>query len=91
VLERERGDVAKAAHHFEEALEIARSVDDPLLVAELLREWGELRLREGDRAGAIASLTEALAGFERLAATLDAEKTRARLAALSNIGPEETS
>ena len=90
VLERERGDRARAARHLEEALVIARSVDDPLLVAEVLRESGELRLRGGDRAGALADLTEALSGFERLAATLDAERTRARIAALAATGPEET-
>jgi hypothetical protein len=90
VLERERGDRPRAARHLDEALAIARSVDDPLLVAEVLRECGELRLRDGDRAGALADLTEALSGFERLAATLDAERTRARIAALAATGSEET-
>ena len=90
MLEGERGDRATAAGTFAEALGIARTVDDPLLVAEVLREAAELKLSEGDRAGAVTQLTEALNGFERLAATLGAEKTRARLAAINAPASEET-
>jgi hypothetical protein len=84
VLERERGAYREAARSLAEALSMARSVHDPLLVAEILREWGELRFREGDVPGATSDWTEALGGFERLAATLDAARMRARLEQLGS-------
>ena len=89
MLERDRKVYALAARWFGEALEIARSVHDPLLVAEVLREWGELRYREGDLPGAGDDWTEALNGFERLAATLDARRLRARLEQLEQIRARE--
>ena len=87
-LERERGCFAESARHLGEALTLARSVDDPLLVAEVLREWGDLRLREGDATGAVGDWTEALGGFEKLEAHLDAKAIRTRLASLA--GPDMT-
>jgi tetratricopeptide (TPR) repeat protein len=87
-LERQRGSFSEAARHLGEALTLARSVDDPLLVAEVLREWGDLRLTEGDVIGAVADWNEALGGFEKLAAHLDAKAMRARLATVA--GPDMT-
>jgi tetratricopeptide (TPR) repeat protein len=91
-LERDRGGFAEAARHLGEALTLARDVDDPLLVSEVLREWGDLRLREGDVVGAVGDWTEALSGFERLDAHLDAKAMRTRLASVAwpNMNRRET-
>ena len=55
----------------------------PLIVAEVLKERGELRARTGDVGGALEDWTGALEGFERLAATLDAERLRGRMAEMT--------
>jgi tetratricopeptide (TPR) repeat protein len=79
VMERERGMYDAAALYFSDALSVGRAAHDPLLVAEVRREWGELRFSQGDLIGAADDWTDALNGFERLAATLDANRMRARL------------
>jgi tetratricopeptide (TPR) repeat protein len=86
MMERERQMYDQARRYLGEALSIAQSVHDPLLVAEIRREWGEVRYVEGDLPGAADDFTEALNGFERLAATLDANRMRARLNQLEPSG-----
>jgi tetratricopeptide (TPR) repeat protein len=87
-LERERGCFAEAAVHLAEALDLARSVGDPLQIAEVLRESGDLHLSEGNLVAAVGAWGEALSGFERLEANLDAKAVRTRLASVA--GPDMT-
>jgi tetratricopeptide (TPR) repeat protein len=86
VLERERGGFARAARHLCAALELARSRHDPLLIAEVLRERGDLRLREGDVIGAVGDWSRALAGFEKLDAGPDVTAVRKRLGSVAALG-----
>lgn len=82
VLEREQGDLDAAAARFDDALTIARSVQDPLLVAETLRERGELLRRRRRPSEALADWDAARRGFEELHAALDADDVRARMEGL---------
>jgi len=82
VVERERLDHRLAGAHLNAALRIARDTSNPLLAAEVLRERGELRLRERQLAEAEADWEEARRGFRALGATLDADRLTARIDAL---------
>jgi tetratricopeptide (TPR) repeat protein len=83
ILERERGeDLRAAARYFDEALTIAHDAADPLLVAEVLRERGELRHRGGYFENALDDWEAARRGFRELHATLDADHLTARMEAL---------
>ena len=82
ILERERGRADMATRHLNDAHMIARTVGNPLLAAEVLRERGELLSREGNPVAAVNDWRQALHGFERLDATLDADDLRTRLAVL---------
>jgi tetratricopeptide (TPR) repeat protein len=84
VLEREQGRLEAAEEYLEQALEIGRLVDDPLLVAEVMRERGELRQREGRREDAARDWVAARDGFVALNALLDADHMRARIASLGH-------
>ena len=65
-------------------------MDDPLLVAESLRERGRLRALQGRGNDAERDWTEAWARFMALNATLDADKTTALLESLDE-GREDRS
>ena len=69
ILERERHDLAAASERLEGALEIGQRVEDPLLVAETLRERGQLRLTQDRRDLALSDWEEALEGFLALGST----------------------
>ena len=87
VLERERGNFAEATRRFREALDVATSVDDGLLIAEVQRERGEMHRRLDDVAAAASDWTEALKSFERVGASRDADVIRERLADLASRAP----
>ena len=82
VLERERGDLEAAKARLDEALAIARRVQDPLLVAEVLRERGEVLRRGRTPHEALPDWEAARRGFEELHAALDADEVRARTESL---------
>ncbi|MEQ8329886.1 MAG: tetratricopeptide repeat protein [Longimicrobiales bacterium] len=86
ILERERGRYGRSVAHFADALDIARQVADGLLTGEILRERGDLRLREGDPDGAAADWRSALHELESAGASRDAEGVRARLASIRGGG-----
>jgi G-protein signaling modulator 2 len=82
ILERERGDLDAAAARLDDALEIGRAVEDPLLVAEVLRERGELLRRWDLYDDALEAWEMARRGFRELHATLDADDLTARIESL---------
>jgi tetratricopeptide (TPR) repeat protein len=79
VLTREQGNLDESERHMQSALEIGLRVEDPLLVAEVFRERGELRRIQGRPEQAILDWGNARDGFRSLHATLDADQTTARI------------
>jgi len=71
-----------ASRRLEEALEIARAISDPLLVAETLAELGEVHVRQGHSSEAQECWEEARRGFRDLHARLDADRLTTRIEAL---------
>ena len=65
-LARRQGEYAAAASLFEEALAIARTLDDPLGVAQLAFETGHTALELADVARAQGAVEEAMAGARAL-------------------------
>ena len=84
VLERELGNLEDAAPHLNAAVDIGSTMDDPLLVAESLRERGRLRALQGRPDDAERDWVEAHARFSALHATLDADRTTALIESLDD-------
>lgn len=84
VLERELGALVEAEPHLDDAVDIGWTMDDPLLVAESLRERGRLRALQGRSDHAARDWAEARAGFVALNATLDADRTTALIESLDD-------
>jgi tetratricopeptide (TPR) repeat protein len=82
VLAREGERHGEADAHFAAALLIARDMGEPLLAAEVLRERGELRVRQGHLEDAQNDWEEARRGFRSMEATLDADRMTTRIDAL---------
>jgi tetratricopeptide (TPR) repeat protein len=82
ILERERSRFGASDAAFGESLALARDVEDPLLVAEVLRERGELRRRQERQDEALEDWETARRGFRELNATLDADGLTARIESL---------
>lgn len=89
-LERELGQLEEAEIHLQSALDIGWAMDDPLLVAESLRERGRLRVLQGRPEDAAQDWTEARARFASLNAALDADRTEALINTFSTDGKDRT-
>jgi tetratricopeptide (TPR) repeat protein len=70
------GQVARARAALESALGAANEYENTLLEAECQRAFAQLRLVERDMVGARKHVARALALYEQLGATSDAEETR---------------
>lgn len=81
------GDLARAERLYQEALGLARETRQADAEAHALEGSGECRLSRGGVEAGVADLQQALEIFDRLAMRLDADRIRARLAALTG-GPE---
>jgi len=81
-VEQARWDEANDA--FEESVSMARAMPHPHVEAQGLLEWGAMHLRRDDHARARQLLSEALAGFEKLGAALDASRARQTLSELDS-------
>jgi DNA-binding CsgD family transcriptional regulator len=79
LLRAARGDLEGAFASFEDALREHASTEEPFQHARTLLALGATQRRAKRRAAARATLEEALAAFERLAAPLWADKARADL------------
>lgn len=86
VLEREQGQAPTALRRFHEALSVAESVNDGLLVGEILFARGELHLRHGSDAQAADDWQKALVAFAAAGAARDAALVRRRLDDLGHVG-----
>ncbi len=83
VIARETGGLRKAIGLLEQALALASSSEDALLVAEILTEVGEAWRQKGDAARARAHWETALERFRDLDAVLDAARLEERLQELA--------
>lgn len=88
-LERHLGHLEEAEIHVQSALDIAWAMNDPLLVAESLRERGRLRVLQGRPEEAAKDWLEAKARFASLNAILDADRTDGLIKTLSPDGEDE--
>jgi tetratricopeptide (TPR) repeat protein len=86
VLERERGRTPQALQRFQEALGVAESIQDTLLVGEILFARAELHHLSASDAEAVEDLMSALSAFGTAGAERDAALVRRRLAALGQNG-----
>lgn len=86
VLEREQGQTHRALQRFHEALSVAESVNDGLLIGEILVARGELHLRHGSEAEAADDWQRALVAYTTAGAGRDVALVRRRLAALGRNG-----
>ena len=82
ILSRERHDFAAARRYLDDALWMAREGEDTLLVAEILKETGTTRQREGSPKEARAAWQAAAGLFRSLDAALDAAAVEEQIAAL---------
>jgi tetratricopeptide (TPR) repeat protein len=82
MLRREQSRWEEAEAAFEESLSRSRAMPYPYAEALALLEWGATQARRGKIAEARTLLTEALAGFDRLGAVLDASRARQLLTEL---------
>lgn len=83
---REGGRLGRAAELLGRSLRIASLVGDPRQIGEVLRDRGDLRLRQGDALGAAADWRLARQRFVEGGATGDARSMSARLASLPGRG-----
>lgn len=79
---RESGRLGRAAALLGRAVRIAHHGGDPLQIGEVLRDRGDLRLRQGDAHGAVADWRSARERFVEGNATGEIRAIDARLAAL---------
>jgi DNA-binding CsgD family transcriptional regulator len=79
-------DYARAGGYFEQALALAREIDDPTLLAESLENVGGWRLNTEQIDQAEQSLLEALAFFERAEDRAGVARTIDLLGTVSDIG-----
>jgi tetratricopeptide (TPR) repeat protein len=86
MLRAEQGRLDEAEAAFEESLSTSRPMPYPHAEDLALLEWGSMLLRQGDQTRARQLLSEALAGFERLGAALDASRARQTLSELDSRG-----
>jgi len=84
ILRAEQGRRDEANDAFEESLSISREMPHPYSEALALLEWGSMHVRQGNLTRARQLLTEALVGFERLGAALDASLARNTLSELES-------
>lgn len=82
VLAREGGRLGRAAALLGRSLRIANVVGDDRQIGEVLRDRGDLRLRQGDGAGAVADWRTARERFMAAGAVREARTIEARLRAL---------
>jgi DNA-binding CsgD family transcriptional regulator len=86
-----RSDLLEAFEKFQLSLEYHERANDPFQHARTLLALGRTQRRAKQRATARATLTEALARFDRLGAALWAEQTRAEIARIGgrSAAPQE--
>jgi predicted ATPase/class 3 adenylate cyclase len=83
VLARELSDYAAAEQLLSESLEIARQLDEPHQIADILHGLGWLSVLRGDTAGARRFLEESLRLFQRLADVRSKARVMTRLGYVS--------
>jgi tetratricopeptide (TPR) repeat protein len=83
MVQTRKEDWGEAQGTFDQAVSLARSLPYPYAEARALHEYGVMRIRQGNLAGARERLDEALAIFLRLGARKETERVEAALMTVS--------